>query len=165
MEYEFKVTYSKAIISQAYLNFWKTKYGFDAVLSVIFLIAVSILLFNKEATEDIVIFFFTIALVFATAIYSLYFICRKQAITTFNSMKNPDAQWKFTDENVQTESDIGKAELNWTVIKKIWRFEGVWLLFYGNGSFSVLPTDGLDIEALQFMENKVTKNGGEVLKY
>ena len=83
-------------------------------------------------------------------------------MTALNSMEIPEAQWKFNDEDLCTESDIGKVELYWTGIKKIWRFKEVWLLFYANGSFSTLPLESLNAEALQFVEDRVSECGGEV---
>jgi YcxB-like protein len=162
MQYNFTVKYSKAILSRAHFEFWKRKHGFDAVLSVIFLMATSYLLFIMEVTVWYVVVFFTIAFIFTIAVYSLYFIWRKQAMTALNAMKTPEAQWKFTDENLCTESDAGKVELHWTAIKKIWRFKEVWLLFYANGSFSTLPIDNLDADVLLFVENRVAENGGKI---
>lgn len=162
MEYEFTVKYSKAILNRAYLEFWKKKHGFDAVLSVILLLVASYIFFFMQVTEWYVMVFFTIALIFTIAVYSLYFIWRRQALSTLDTMKTPEARWKITDANIQTESDVGKVELNWTSIKKIWRFKEIWLLFYANGTFSTLPTQGLDADALGFMENKVAENGGKI---
>lgn len=162
MEYEFSVKYSEALIKQAHLQFWKRKHGFDAVLSVIFLLGASYVLFFMEITEWYVVVFFTIALIFTIAVYSIYFIWRRQSFDALHAMKTPEARWKFTEEKVQAESDVGKTDLKWSAIKKIWCFDQAWLLFYANGAFSTLPTQGLDSEALEFIKSKVTENGGKV---
>jgi YcxB-like protein len=162
MQYEFTVKYSKAILNQAYLEFWKRKHRFDTIISPILLITASYLLFIRDVTDWPMVLLFAVSLIFTAVVYGSYFIWRKQAMDALNSMKIPEAQWKFTDENLCAKSDIGKVELHWTGIKKIWRFKEVWLLFYANGAFSTLPIDGLDSEALQFVENRVAENGGEI---
>lgn len=162
MEYEFTVKYSKAILSRAHFEFWKKKHLSDAIVSLILLMVASYLLFIWEMTQWYTVAFFTVALFFTAMVYGAYFIWRKQSLAILNSMREPTAQWKLTDEKLCTESGAGKVELYWTAIKKIWRFKEVWLLFYANGAFSTLPTDGLDAEVLQFVENKVAESGGEI---
>jgi len=162
MEYEFTVKYNKAVLSRAHFEFWKKKHLFDAVISPIILMVASYLLFIREITDWYIVLLFAVALIFTAMVYGTYFLWRRQAMAALNSMKIPEARWRFTDEKICTESDAGRVELYWTVIKKIWRFKEVWLLFYANGAFSTLPLEGLDPEVILFVENRVTENGGEI---
>jgi len=76
----------------------------------------------------------------------------------FNRMEKLTAKFHFTDERIAIESDIGKNELSWKMIEKIWEYPSVWLVFIAKQGYITLPTANLDDELKQFIAVKVREN-------
>jgi hypothetical protein len=56
---------------------------------------------------------------------------------------------------LESKSGLGKVELPWTAVKKVWRFPEVWLLFFDGGGYSTLPTAQLDPELRAFILDRI----------
>ncbi len=77
-------------------------------------------------------------------------------------MESPQAIWRFTDDAFSVGSDIGQAEFSWRIVKKLWRFDDVWLLFYTNQTYSTLPVGEIPDEVKQFIVDRIRSHGGKV---
>lgn len=75
-------------------------------------------------------------------------------------METPTAKLRFTDERIGIESDIGRTELSWKMIEKIWKYPSVWLVFIAKQGYITLPTANLDDELKRFIAEKVRENNG-----
>ncbi len=80
----------------------------------------------------------------------------------FEQMESQEAEWSFSDDFFSVKSDIGNAEFKWLAIKKLWKFNDVWLIFYANQSYSTLPVNDMSEEIMIFIQNKIISHGGKV---
>jgi Ni/Fe-hydrogenase subunit HybB-like protein len=93
---------------------------------------------------------------------AVYFVYRHRSFKVFQEMESPQSTWRFTDDAVSVESDIGRSEFKWQIIKKLWRFDDVWLLVYTNQTYSTLPIADVPEVAKQFIVDRVRSHGGKV---
>lgn len=73
----------------------------------------------------------------------------------FERMDEATARFRFTDESVGMESDIGATELKWKMIEKIWKYPDVWLVFIAKQGYVTLPTASMDDELKQFITSNI----------
>lgn len=157
---QFTTTYSPMLVQRAAHLFWRRRYSRDAMISVIALIAVLYFFFVKEYREPLVILLLGVAIIYSGAVFAAYFIYRSRALATFRSMQPPEVTWTLTDESIASESSNGKVELKWNLIKKIWQYHDIWILYYANDTYSTLPVNALNDETKEFIINKVRGSGG-----
>ena len=87
-----------------------------------------------------------------------YFIYLNRSMEKFKRMEEPTAKFRFMDERIGIESNIGWTELSWKMIEKIWKYPSVWLVFIAKQGYVTLPTADLDKELIQFITLKVKEN-------
>ncbi len=73
----------------------------------------------------------------------------------FIQMEKPTAEFSFTDDYIGIESDMGKSELSWKLVEKVWQYPSVWLVFLEKQSYITLPTESIDEELKQFITLKI----------
>lgn len=161
-KYETTTSYTEAMITSAAKKYWLRKYSNDAVLSVLVLAVVSYFFFVEEYQNWAVGFLFAIALIYTITVYAGFFVWRARSLAMYRAMGDPLVKWSFTEEAFICESSAGNAELKWSTIKKLWRYNDVWLLFYASGAYSTLPVETLSSEAKNFIEQKIREAGGHV---
>jgi hypothetical protein len=162
MEYEASVRYDKSIINSAVKRFWVRSCARDTAIGFILLGTAGALWFYFDAKTWYTATFAALSLVFIFIMTAVFFVYRKRSLKTLDEMGPPIAVWRFTEEALSAESGMGKAEFKWPVVKKLWRFPDVWLLFYTNQSYSTLPVADVSAEARQFIEEKIRSHGGIV---
>ena len=74
---------------------------------------------------------------------------------TFRNMETPKSTWGVTEDKITIESNLGKSELVWKAFVKIWKFRDYWLLFYTNSNYSILPIKNINMEILDFIDEKI----------
>lgn len=89
-----------------------------------------------------------------------YFIYLNRSMAKFNRMATPTATFHFTTEGIAMESDIGKTQVSWKMIEKVWEYPSVWLVFIAKQGYITLPAVNLDDELKQFIAGKVRENNG-----
>ena len=162
MKYETTISYTEAMIIAAAKKYWLRKYFSDAVLSILVLGAVSYFFFVEGYQNWAVGFLFAIALIYTITVYAVFFVWRGRSLAMYRAMGTPLVKWSFTEDAFISESGAGKAELKWPTIKKLWRYNDVWLLFYASGAYSTLPVETLSNEAKNFIEQKIRETGGHI---
>lgn len=162
MEQEIQIDYDESLIKKASFQYWKRKHGSDAVIAPLIFILVSYFFFIEKYTNWYAGFFLALSLIYLTTVYAVLFVCRKRSLALFKSMGENTAKWKFTESNISCESGAGKAELNWSSIKQLWRLSEVWLLVYANETYSTLPIANLDSEVKDLIQQKVLEHGGKI---
>jgi hypothetical protein len=65
------------------------------------------------------------------------------------------AIFRFTDDELFSETALGSSTIKWEAIKEIWQFPEVWLLFWTKWQYITLPTASLDEETRHFVLSKV----------
>lgn len=77
-------------------------------------------------------------------------------------MHSKSANFTFSDESLTVSSDLGKSEMSWRAIEKIWKFPDVWLLFVSKSVFITLPLSDIDASTQEFIAEQTLRHGGRV---
>jgi hypothetical protein len=162
MEYEVSARYNRSIINSAVKRFWVRSCARDTAIGVILFGIAGALWFYFDAKTWYTATFAALSVIFIFIMAAVFFVYRRRSLKTFDEMGSPIALWRFTEETFSADSGMGKAEFKWPVVKKLWRFPDVWLLFYSNQSYSTLPVAEVSAEARQFIEGKIRSHGGIV---
>lgn len=93
---------------------------------------------------------------------SSYFVHLGRSLSRLRRMKTPEATLELSEDRFKLVSDIGASEIQWSLIKKIWCFEHVWLLLFTGSEFLTLPIDGLSEETKTFIVERAKANGAKV---
>ena len=101
-----------------------------------------------------------LALVLVSGAVALRYV--SQARRKFTAMGDPLVVWRFSEATVGTRSGLGTTEVPWQLVTKVWRFDDVWLLFFGHGGYSTLPTAPLGDDVRDFIVRRVEACGGKV---
>lgn len=161
MDYHITVTYNEQLINEAAKRFWMRLVGRKFLLGVlIFLVACGLWFLDSKTwyTATLV----ALALIFLFIAVATFFVNRRRSLSIFREMESPTASWRFTEENIAVESDVAKAEYKWNIVKKLWRFDDVWLLLYANQTYSTLPIADVPEEVKDFIVRKVRSTGGKI---
>lgn len=157
MEHEVTVEYNREIIDYTIKQLWKKWCLRDTFVALILLLlsllAIFVFKWNDWVFKSLLILCIISFIVFA----GIYLVYRNRSLRNFEKMESPIAVWRFSDEYISTESDIGKSELKWKMIKKIYEFQNVLVLQYINQSISILPITNLSQETKNFIVDKVKK--------
>ena len=87
-----------------------------------------------------------------------YFARLRASEGFFQKADDPSAQISFTDDGVETESDLGMSNLKWSVFEELLKFPKVWLLVYAKSAYLTLPVDQLTSECMTFIDEKLIAN-------
>ena len=161
MDREIIVSYSRDLINFAVWKFWTRNIGLSNFI-IFALVCVAFIGVFLSGDRSWFLGFLGAAIAFCLGIGCVsYFIYLSRSTEKFNRMETPTAKFRFTDERIGIESDIGWTELSWKMIEKIWKYPSVWLVFIAKQGYITLPTVNLDDELKQFIILKVRENGGK----
>ena len=160
MNREITVSYSRELIRFAVWKFWTRNIGLGSFL-IFAAVCVAFILVFLSGDRSWFLGFLGAAIVFSLGIAcASYFIYLRRSMEKFDRMETPTAKFRFTDERVGIESNIGSTELSWKMIEKIWQYPSVWLVFIAKQGYITLPTANLDDELRQFITERVRENNG-----
>ena len=156
------LTYNKEFIKKANKHFWLRSYTLKTVIGDSLVASLFAYKWIKGDSSWLIGFLGMCVLVVLTIRFVTYFIPLKQGLSRFEQMQSKDVLLTLTDETFSAKSDLGLWEVPWRIIKKVWKFPELWLLFPAESGHFSLPISMLDSEAQKFIISQVQKNGGEV---
>lgn len=158
MQREVTVTYTPEIIKFAVWKFWTCSIGLGAFIAFISLcIAFFVILMNGDRSW-LLGFVGASVLVCAFVLVLTYFVCLNRSMDKFKQMEKPTANFSFSNDYIGIESDMGKVELSWKLLEKIWQYPSVWLVFLEKQSYITLPTESIDEELKQIYYSQAKTN-------
>ena len=161
MDREVTVRYSRELIKFAVWKFWTRAIGIGGFIAFL-VVSVAFVYFLVSGDRSWLLGFFGAVVGLCLIIgVSSYFIYLNRSMEKFKRMETPVAKFRFTDERIGIESNIGWTELSWKMIEKIWKYPAVWLVFIAKQGYITLPTADLDEELKRFITLKVKESGGE----
>ncbi len=86
----------------------------------------------------------------------------RNTVGRFRRMPTPSAEVAFREEGLSFASELGSAQLPWSVITDIWERPGYWMIFTAPNQFSTLPTAtiaAVDLEALRSRVRRISMRG------
>lgn len=161
MDREITVSYSRELIRFAVWKFWTRSVG-RASFVIFVAICIAFVGFFLSGDRSWVLGVLGATIAFSLSIGSVsYFVYLNRSLEKFNRMETPTAKLRFTNERIDMELDIGRSELSWKMIEKIWKYPSVWLVFIAKQGYVTLPTADFDDELKEFIIIKVRENGGQ----
>ena len=101
-----------------------------------------------------------LALIVLILVVALKYV--RLAKAKFSSMTDPQITYTCTESTFGTKSCLGSMEVPWKTITQIWKFDDVWLLFFGSHGYSTLPVTLVNKDFASFVEERVKATGGKV---
>ena len=163
MEHQVTVNYNAQIINASVWNFWFKTFSYNILIGFILLsvgVALWVLLDSKTWLTATLI---ALSVVLMIVTIAIFFVYRGRSLRMFQQMESPTALWKFTEEAVSAESDVGSSQFKWSVVKKLYKFNTCWLLMYVNRTYSILPLADIPQNVRDFIEQQILAHGGKVV--
>src|SRR2546422_356710 len=159
MNREIIVEYDPELIKFAVWKFWTRSIGLSGFVAFGFVLLFFLyLLIIRDRSWLLGVLGATVGFALGIGIFS-YRIYLNRSLAKFDAMQSPTAKCHLTDDLFCMESDIGRSELSWKMIEKVWMYPSVWLVFIKKqGYVTLLPTSNIDEEVKQFILNKVEAN-------
>jgi hypothetical protein len=100
--------------------------------------------------------------VFVFQISYSYESIKKQVSLASKKLNNTEVVYTFDNQGIFTESSVGSANRFWRFFDRLWVKPDLWLLFYNNQNYLILPTHLLSADLQKFIIQKVTESGGKI---
>jgi drug/metabolite transporter (DMT)-like permease len=162
MSHEATLIYSETLLRQAVFAFWRRSVGVGFIvallvgaLGLIVLIAQGVASWLAGALAAVLV----LGIGFAAAVYFVHY---RKSLRKFRQMDKPQATFRADESSFTMSSDIGATTLQWSAVKELWQFPGVWLLLYSKAQFSTLPLACLSPETQAYIVQRVRASGGKV---
>jgi drug/metabolite transporter (DMT)-like permease len=162
MSHETTLIYSETLLRQAVFAFWRRSVGVGFIvallvgaLGLIVLIAQGVASWLAGALAAVLV----LGIGFAAAVYFVHY---RKSLRKFRQMDKPQATFRADESSFTMSSDIGTTTLQWSAVKELWQFPGVWLLLYSKAQFSTLPLACLSPETQAYIVQRVRASGGKV---
>ena len=162
MNCEVSVRYTPEIIRRAAREYWTRQFKLRDLIVLGSLIVASIYLWARGDRSWLLGFLVACAFLFSGVAIASYFIYLRRSMEKFKRMAEPVGKFRFTEERIGIESDIGFTELSWKMIDQLWTSPEVWLILIAKQGYVTLPIEDLDEDLKRFMVRKVAENGGIV---
>lgn len=158
-----KLEYTEAFVKRSVRSYWWKQVGTFLLATIA---AMAILLFYLLQNGDRSWLVGLLAAIVALSIAVLtasYLVHLRRALLRLSRMKKPEATLELTENRFCVASDVGKSEFEWSIIKQVWKFEEVWLLFFSAGEFMTLPTNDIPERHKEFIIRNLKESGAKIL--
>jgi hypothetical protein len=157
-----KLQYSEPFIRDAMRAYWWKQTGPGFLIALISLATFfSYKVFSGERDWFVGVLGAVLLLGLMT-IAATYFVHLHRLLGRLRRMKVPEGLLELGEERFKVTSDVGSSEIEWSLVRVIWRFEKVWLLFFSAGEFMTLPTAEMTEDAREFIVRRAEANGAKV---
>lgn len=158
----YKLKYSEALIREGILAYWRKQIGIIFPLVAMLLSAYfGYLVVAGNRSWWVGVLGTVVVLAFATMAAS-YFVHLDRSLKRLRRMKSPEAVLELSEERFKVTSDIGSSEIQWSLVRKLWRFENIWILFFSGDEFMLIPVAELPLEVRSSIEAKLVANDAEI---
>ena len=162
MSREATLTYSETLVRQAVFAFWRRTVGVRfAVVAVLASAALAVLLADGDRSWRVGALAAVLAVAVAMAI-AVYRVHYRNSMRMFRELGDSPAHFRADEASFTVTSAVGTATLQWSAVKELWRFPGVWLLLYSKSQFSTLPVGCLSPELQAYVLQRVSASGGKI---
>ncbi len=163
MPYETTLIFTESLVRQAVFAFWRRTIGIGFVVALVVNAFSLGLLIVQGNTSWLIGVLATVLALGVVFIAFLYFVHYRNSLRKFREMGSPHANFRAEEATFTISSDIGTTTLQWSAIKELWQFSGVWLLLYSKAQFSTLPLADLSAEIQAFILQRVQVAGGKIV--
>jgi len=163
MSYETTLIFSEPLVRQAVFAFWRRTIGIGYVIALVVSVF-SLGLLIAQGNTSWLIGALATALAFGVLfVVFLYVGHYRNSLNKFREMGSPHATFLAEEASFTIGSSIGTTTLQWSAIKELWQFSGIWLLLYSKAQFSTLPLTDMPPEMQAFILQRVQEAGGKIV--
>ncbi len=158
MEYQLDFTVTKDLVKTATRRFWLQFVGWGGLLRWTIMPVVLIVL-SVLGRRDWLYALIVFATISVPLIWVLgFFNFLRRAFYRYDQMQSKLVSYRFTEQGMETKSDLGSADIPWRMLEKVQCYPDVWLLFFGRRDYAYIPatkmTEPLKNFVLQQAGNK-----------
>jgi hypothetical protein len=162
MSHQTTLIYTEPVLRQAVFAFWRRSVGVGFIIALA-VVALSLgALIAQGAASWLVAALSTVLVVGVAFAVALYVVHYRNSLRKFRELGSPQATFRAEESSFTISSGIGITTLQWSAVKEVWQFPGVWLLLYSKAQFSTLPVACLSPEMQAFVLQRVRAAGGKV---
>ena len=162
MSHHATLIYAEPLLRQAVFAFWRRSVGVGFVVALA-VVAISLgVLIGQGETSWLVGVLATVLALGIAFVVALYFVHYRNSLRKFREMGSPQATFLAEESSSTFSSSIGTATFQWSAVKELWQFPGVWLLLYSKAQFSTLPLTCLPPEMQAYVAQRIRAAGGKV---
>ncbi|RZJ13916.1 MAG: YcxB family protein [Acidovorax sp.] len=155
--------YTDKLVRSAVAAFWWRTVGWKFIAAFLFLaayFAFAVATGVNSWTTAALGVLLTLGLVLLVALYVFHL---RGSLTRFRRMRVKQAFLEATSDRLSLSSDVGSSDVDWCVVREVWRFEVFWLVFFSRAQFVTLPLADLSDEVRHIILDKVRSHGGKVV--
>src|SRR5436305_7677016 len=133
MSFEGTVRYSEAVLRRAARRFLWRFMGREALLPPAGLALALLLWLGFGVRQWYVVALAGGCLALGGLVLLAAALATGRALRRFRTMRDPTVVWRFSDEGLANESELGRSQAPWRAVRRLWRFPEAWLLLFGPG--------------------------------
>lgn len=154
--------YSEQFIKDAVLSYWRRTVGpLFPIVSFLLAALVVYRAINGDRSWYIGVLG-AVVIISAAVMVASYFVHLNRSLARLRRMTIPEATLELGEERFRVVSDVGASEIQWSLIKQVWRFEHAWLFLFSGNEFMTLPIDGMSEQSKEFITERAKTNGAKI---
>ena len=158
-----KLEYSKPLIMRAIKAYWWRQVGPLFLMATIFMAGFLIYRVVQGDRSWLIGLIGTVVFMAVTIMVASYLVHLKRSLSKLELMGKPEATLELEDDRFRVSSGSGSSEIEWSLIKQVWCFDEVWLLFFSAGEFMTLPIKNVSAESKELIISKLKMVGAKVV--
>ena len=88
-----------------------------------------------------------------------YFVFLRRAFHRFDRMESKVVTFRFTEQGLGSQSDLGSADIPWRMLDRIQCYPDVWLLYFGSRDYAYLPAAEITAETRSYIHRLAKEHG------
>lgn len=157
-----KLRYSEALVRRAIRAYWARHVGLFFPAVALALTAYVAYRFTTGDRSWVVGAMATTVVLSFVMMAATYIVHLRRSLERLRRMGAPEATLELGEERFRITSGSGASEIEWSLIRQVWRSEDVWILFFSASEFMLLPTAQLPADAREFILTKARSAGAKI---
>jgi hypothetical protein len=154
--------YSEALVRRAIRSYWARHVGIYFPTVALALTAYVAYRFAAGDRSWVVGVMATTVVLSFVMMGATYLVHLRRSLERLRRMGEPKATLELGEERFRITSGSGSSEIEWSLVRQIWRFQDVWILFFSASEFMLLPTAALPADAQALILEKAKTAGARV---
>jgi hypothetical protein len=167
MSHEATLIYSEPILRRAVFAYWRRSFGVGFIVAyVVVALGLGTLVAQGMTSwlDGVIVGVLGAVLALGGGMAAVvYFIHYRNSMRKFRAMGSPQAMFLVEELSFTLSSGIGTATLQWSAVKELWQFPGVWLLLYSKAHFTTLPLASMPPQMQDFVKQHIQAAGGKIV--
>ena len=162
MEYRVQANYDREIIAEAARRYsWRSVRWSGLIAFVLVVLGLADMIASGDRSWLVGVLG-ALVVAAATVGVATFVVPYRRSLDKFERMPSRTAEFIFSEAGVSTSSDIGRSELSWKLIDRVWIYPRVWMIFLRGGTYMTLPAANLEEGTRAFIVDQVKQHGGRI---